>query len=106
MSLEHLDGSLAFIDFRLAGGPYVCFSILAATYDMLRIFTKRCMDLTARILVPLQLYLEAFVPKIVNTYPGIIAGDQELDFSIWIIGWIVDCLQARDLAAFGILPMR
>lgn len=106
MSLEYLDGSLAFVDFRLACGPYVCFSVFAATYDMLRIFTEGCMDLTASILVSFQFYLKAFVPKIVHTYPGIITSDQELDFSVWIFRWIVDCLQARDFAAFGVLPMR
>ena len=106
MSLKHLDWSLALVDFRLACGPYVCFSVFAATYDMFRIFAKGCMDLTASIFVSFQLYLKAFVPEIVHTYPGIVTSDQELDFSVWIIGWVVDCLQARDFAAFGVLPMR
>lgn len=89
----------------MSGRPDVCLSVFTTTYDILRIFAKTCADLATRILIALKLHLQSLVSEIVNADSRIVAGDEDLDFSILIVRGKGDGLDACNLTAFRVFPV-
>ena len=105
VSLEHLDGPLVLVFLRGPGGPDVHLFVFAAANHILDVVAEGCSDLATRVLASFQLEFEAFVTKIVNPNSGVVGCDDQLDFSVRIVGRIVDGFDACDFTAFGVLAV-
>lgn len=73
MSIEHFHRALIpLLSFRGTCTPYICFAVLAPADDVSGVVGESCADLTAIVLVPSELHLQAFVPQIVKAYSGVV----------------------------------
>ena len=64
------------------------------------------MYLTARILIPFELDFQAFVSEIVDANSGVVTGNQELNFAIRVVWWVIYCLYPGDFASLCVFTMR
>lgn len=102
MCFENFDWTLVLFLVYVSGWPDVCFPVLAATNDVSSIIAESSMNLTAGVLVSSKLDFEVSVLEVVQSYPRIIAGNEEFGFSTWIIRRVSYGVYTRNLASLGI----
>jgi hypothetical protein len=67
---------------------------------------ERRFDLTAIVFVGPEFHFHSLVLEVVHPYPGIVAGNEEFDFSALTARRPVYRLNAGDFTAFGVLTSR
>jgi hypothetical protein len=65
--------------------PNIHLPILTSTDDKLASIVECGMDLTTGIDIPLEFDFQALIPKVKHTHARVVAGDQQLDFSVCTI---------------------
>lgn len=103
MSFEHLHGAaVSLVVLARTGRPDVAFAVFAAADDPTGVIAKRGVDLGAGIFITLELQLEGLVAEVVKADARVVAGDEEFDFTRWVIWRICDCLDASDFASLDV----